>query len=53
MRDRTSDRLVQEPRIKRIVRHRPRGDAEPDHRPPEDRDVAPSRGPVGDRRPED
>ena len=35
MRDRTSDRLVQEPRIKRIVRHRPRSEAEPDqrHRP--------------------
>lgn len=33
MRGRTDDRLMQEPRIKRVVRHPRRGDAEPDPRP--------------------
>ncbi|MFC5141062.1 hypothetical protein ACFPK1_22695 [Actinomycetospora rhizophila] len=48
MRDRTDDRLIQEPRIRRIVRPRPSAP------PPDERGGVPSpRGPVRDEHPED
>jgi len=47
MRDRTTDRLIVEPRIRRVVRPRP---STP---PSDDREVPTPRAPARDERPED